>query len=787
MVSRSEQNFSSVLRKAEEEMDKKNKIKSAAIRRHSVTSKHGSIKPDKINPVPGGTGSIDSQPKIKPVSLQGKACEPCKSALKVGNGKSASKGTTVSFWGTTSSKTPAKKQCAVEQASGLLKPGDVPRKSHSGVNGGARSTVVAVNAESRHGGVRDASLLKSALYWLEQVQLAESIEKHGVAIGFFRFAVECEAEPIQLLREEMLSYKKRYSLCSDDISQAMLCYGVADESQESLIPQAPGDIFADSESGSGFRELSSSSTTENNAVRNDTSNQAVQQSANTSGVLENVASSKNDLEDKTVNKEKDDFQRHRVSEGTSDVYDTLSQESKPACAGPIEAMDVDTLTREVVSYIMSSMDDSIESQAFRQDAAFGSEDNNVTLSPFKENRPVVKLLEEFQVCSDEEKLNNLMTNNSRDTSACEMGYLDHAESTGSMPSLDVWNNSSIEIDIGTIEIHENQSIDGKCEVEATDSLKFNAEQESVQRKENVNSSESVVQANDLTERVSKGLAQQTEFSTGAFDLTLEGTGTPIRIEDRQQGERISNRKLAADGKRRTASLESPKTGPNCTGSAKKGRPAKRTEPIAGNQNQTANGSQASCQLKGALRKPLELDSAKINRVTSKTVVQNVGKDEEPGQPPELVTPKERRLSARASVKAPASNPESNMSTYSKTRSRAGAQLSHASRDVGTAVARQQVNLPQNSSPSGTNSALVTPIPTSASRSRRGNNQVSVENGSLPVTESADALATPVAASTGSTDAIRRSARLRPTTSGSTPCQVSTPRSVSSRRERAGQR
>ena len=37
-------------------------------------------------------------------------------------------------------------------------------------------------------------MLRSANYWMEQVKLAEAIEKHTVAMGFFRLAFECDAE-----------------------------------------------------------------------------------------------------------------------------------------------------------------------------------------------------------------------------------------------------------------------------------------------------------------------------------------------------------------------------------------------------------------------------------------------------------------------------------------------------------------------------------------------------------------------------------------------------------------
>lgn len=52
---------------------------------------------------------------------------------------------------------------------------------------------------SFHAVKKGAMTLKSAHYWIEQIKLAEEIQKHTVAITFFRLAVECAAEVSEMI------------------------------------------------------------------------------------------------------------------------------------------------------------------------------------------------------------------------------------------------------------------------------------------------------------------------------------------------------------------------------------------------------------------------------------------------------------------------------------------------------------------------------------------------------------------------------------------------------------
>ncbi|KAK9154087.1 hypothetical protein Sjap_001567 [Stephania japonica] len=52
--------------------------------------------------------------------------------------------------------------------------------------------------------------LESSSYWLAQIKLAESANKHSVSATFFRLSLECIAEPIRTLRVELRRYLARH-------------------------------------------------------------------------------------------------------------------------------------------------------------------------------------------------------------------------------------------------------------------------------------------------------------------------------------------------------------------------------------------------------------------------------------------------------------------------------------------------------------------------------------------------------------------------------------------------
>ncbi|MED6209531.1 hypothetical protein PIB30_055612 [Stylosanthes scabra] len=57
--------------------------------------------------------------------------------------------------------------------------------------------------------------LETSSYWIGQIKLAESVEKHFVAVDFFRLALESQAEPIRNLRMELKRYLLRHGYLSE--------------------------------------------------------------------------------------------------------------------------------------------------------------------------------------------------------------------------------------------------------------------------------------------------------------------------------------------------------------------------------------------------------------------------------------------------------------------------------------------------------------------------------------------------------------------------------------------
>ncbi|KAI5057388.1 hypothetical protein GOP47_0027403 [Adiantum capillus-veneris] len=208
-----------------------------ASRRYSVASKFAGPKADNFNNV---SNALQSKPMLnKRASLQAVTNEPqihgastqigptlSKSTAALSS-KISAKATTTSSQGSIPGALHRRQSLASGQSTKPHKPcADLFKRPALGC-GKADST--QTNSNKSRG-----MLLKSACYWVEQVKLAEMLEKHSVSIGFFRLAVECGAEPIDLLKVELIAFVERYSVWSDTIQQLLRCYGVTPEDQEAL-------------------------------------------------------------------------------------------------------------------------------------------------------------------------------------------------------------------------------------------------------------------------------------------------------------------------------------------------------------------------------------------------------------------------------------------------------------------------------------------------------------------------------------------------------------------------
>ncbi|KZV21681.1 hypothetical protein F511_02839 [Dorcoceras hygrometricum] len=69
-----------------------------------------------------------------------------------------------------------------------------------------------VSDVSRSSSRKKFSTLSSASYWLSQIKLAESANKHSVSLGFFKLALEAGCEPMQRMKDEFKAYVQRHDM-----------------------------------------------------------------------------------------------------------------------------------------------------------------------------------------------------------------------------------------------------------------------------------------------------------------------------------------------------------------------------------------------------------------------------------------------------------------------------------------------------------------------------------------------------------------------------------------------
>eukprot|EP00250_Pteridium_aquilinum_P015810 c22775_g1_i2 orf=435-2810(-) len=425
-VSKSEQDFSSVIKKTEGEVTGKHTSKTP--RRYSVASKFAGPKAENANIVSSG---LQAKPKLsKRASIQGIVSGPQFNSVSTQASLASRKNTTVPYSRLTTKGTsvislqagnlkdlPKRESLASEQGTKLCKPPSDSLK---------RSVCGHEKEESAH--TIKARGLKCARYWLEQVKLAEVMEKHGVSIGFFRLAVECEAEPLDLLKEELIAYIKRFSLWSSTIQQVLLCYDVTEEVQDTLFSQI---------TATGASESSSPCTPAKK--------------------LESIFLNEKDPADQVsekILKSSDGGFENEVPEDTVDVSpkDTadVKEETRhseitpvPDATGHVESMDAESLKREVVLYLMSSLGHPGKDDVFSQ-----PKDNLTIVCPAPNNHVsrAVVVAEDSEVSAQE----SISILNSMDP--------EEAMSTGSLPSLNVWNTLSKEVDTGRSDEHKEVSI-----------------------------------------------------------------------------------------------------------------------------------------------------------------------------------------------------------------------------------------------------------------------------------------------------------------------------------------
>ncbi|MCO5570880.1 hypothetical protein L7F22_024609 [Adiantum nelumboides] len=408
VFSKSAQDPFTVIKKMEVEQTGKGGSKTPnASRRYSVASKFAGPKAD------NSTSASQSKPKLnKRASLQGVMNEPqfhgtstqsrpiLSNSTAVPSSKTSDKATMVSsFQGNISGALQRRQSVAFGQ----------PNKPHKAcMDLFKRSAPGCGKADSTqaHTDKTRGMLLRSACYWIEQVKLAETLGKYGVSIGFFRLAVECGAEPIELLKEELITFIERNALWSDTIQQVLLCYGVTITDHQALLSQRANSCMKQSSP--------CAPETTNNFYSAD--NELAHQ------VCQELTKSLDQDFDSAVGKDS--------VEGTSKEEAQIPDEHPVLGAtGHIKNMDAASITREVVSCILSSMNHN-----------GGCSNGNIDGYPQPKTFPMMKGSEErthFSSATD------VSTNCAESTveriSDLDSAFQEEARSSESLPSLNVWN------------------------------------------------------------------------------------------------------------------------------------------------------------------------------------------------------------------------------------------------------------------------------------------------------------------------------------------------------------
>ncbi|GAB2221017.1 hypothetical protein Droror1_Dr00012179 [Drosera rotundifolia] len=56
------------------------------------------------------------------------------------------------------------------------------------------------------------SVISSATYWIKQIDLSAAVGEHSISLGFFKLALDAEAKPLHMLRDNLRSYVQKHNL-----------------------------------------------------------------------------------------------------------------------------------------------------------------------------------------------------------------------------------------------------------------------------------------------------------------------------------------------------------------------------------------------------------------------------------------------------------------------------------------------------------------------------------------------------------------------------------------------
>ncbi|KAG4932765.1 hypothetical protein JHK87_046767 [Glycine soja] len=109
------------------------------------------------------------------------------------------------------------------------------------------------------------NLLSSSSYWLNQIKLSESADKHTVSLGFFKLASEARCEPFQKMKDELKSYVQRHQLAElGEVKELLQSYDIAENIEQPQVSESISQVPEEGTRSSDDEEVhcSSASTME---------------------------------------------------------------------------------------------------------------------------------------------------------------------------------------------------------------------------------------------------------------------------------------------------------------------------------------------------------------------------------------------------------------------------------------------------------------------------------------------------------------------------------------------
>ncbi|XP_073291457.1 uncharacterized protein [Primulina huaijiensis] len=126
-----------------------------------------------------------------------------------------------------------------------------------------RKSDTPVSDVSRSSSRKKFSVLLSASYWLSQIKLSESANKHSVSLGFFKLALETGCEPMQWMKDEFKAYVQRHNMSElgESMKELIDSYKILEGFEQLQISGTSSELLSEVDHVTDDDVRSTSSTT----------------------------------------------------------------------------------------------------------------------------------------------------------------------------------------------------------------------------------------------------------------------------------------------------------------------------------------------------------------------------------------------------------------------------------------------------------------------------------------------------------------------------------------------